>query len=423
VRYEKGRKTMIWLIFWTISGILALSVMIWVVAAFWRTAEVEADAKSYEVNVYKAQLAEVDRDLTRGIVTEDQAETVRLEISRRLLAADASERAQSGTKALDAPETVTKAATFLGGAAVVAGALGLYATIGAPGYGDMPHAERLRIAGQLRAERPSQEVAQSQASQTVIKPSVDQLPKGYLELVETLRATIAERPDDARGQSLLANAEARLGNYTAAYTAQLNVTRAQLDKATAEDWALVGEFMVLAAGGYVSPEAEDAFAQAMQKDPTQPQSRFYIGRMFAQTGRPDRAFQLWRQLLDASSPVDPWVVPIRAEIEDLADRAGIRYQLPPYAAGPSAEAITAARDMSAEDRTKMIGGMVSTLNTRLATEGGTPADWARLINAYSVLDEMDAATAIWQNAQESFADAPEALAIIKRAADASGISQ
>jgi len=221
----------------------------------------------------------------------------------------------------------------------------------------------------------------------------------------------------------LANAEARLGNYTAAYTAQQNVIRAQGNDATAEDWALAGEFMVLAAGGYVSPEAENAFAQALQKDANQPQSRFYIGRMFAQTGRPDRAFQLWRQLLDASSPVDPWVVPIRAEIEDLADRAGIRYQLPPDAAGPSAEAIAAARDMTDEDRTAMIRSMVSTLNTRLATEGGTPADWARLINAYGVLGEIDAATTIWQNAQESFADAPEALAIIKRAADASGIPQ
>ena len=413
---------MIWLIFWTISGILALSAMIWIVAAFWRTADADADSKSYDVDVYKAQLAEVDRDLARGIVTEDQADAVRLEISRRLLAADASAQAQNAT-APDAPAPVTKAAAVLGGAAVIAGALGLYATIGAPGYGDLPHAERLRIAEQLRGERPSQEMAQSQASQTLRKPTSEQLPEGYLELVETLRTTVAERPDDARGQSLLANAEARLGNYTAAYTAQQNVIRAQGSDATAEDWALAGEFMVLAAGGYVSPEAENAFAQALQKDPNQPQSRFYIGRMFAQTGRPDRAFQLWRQLLDASSPVDPWVVPIRAEIEDLADRAGIRYQLPPDAAGPSAEAIAAARDMTDEDRTAMIRGMVSTLNTRLATEGGTPADWARLINAYGVLGEIDAATAIWQNAQESFADAPEALAIIKRAADASGIPQ
>lgn len=413
---------MIWHIFWIISGILALSVMIWIVAAFWRTTDADADSKSYDIDVYKAQLAEVDRDLARGIVNEDQADAVRLEISRRLLTADASEQSQSGT-APEAPAPVTKAAAVLGGAAVVAGALGLYATIGAPGYGDLPHAERLRIAEQLRAERPSQEMAQSQASRTLSKPTAEQLPEGYLELVETLRTTVAERPDDARGQSLLANAEARLGNYTAAYTAQQNVIGAQGDDATAEDWALAGEFMVLAAGGYVSPEAENAFAQALQKDANQPQSRFYIGRMFAQTGRPDRAFQLWRQLLDASSPVDPWVVPIRAEIENLADSAGIRYQLPPDATGPSAEAIAAARDMTAQDRTAMIRGMVSTLNTRLAIEGGTPADWARLINAYGVLGEIDAATAIWQNAQESFADAPKALAIIKRAADASGIPQ
>ena len=49
--------------------------------------EVESD-----IAVYKDQLAEIDRDLTRGVLSESDAEQVRLEVSRRLLEADKRER-------------------------------------------------------------------------------------------------------------------------------------------------------------------------------------------------------------------------------------------------------------------------------------------------------------------------------------------
>jgi cytochrome c-type biogenesis protein CcmH len=64
----------------------------------------------------------------------------------------------------------------------------------------------------------------------------------------------------------------------------------------------------------------------------------------------------------------------------------------------------------------MIEGMVGGLAERLATEGGPPQDWARLINAQIVLGRTEDAQAIYEEARQVFADVPEALALIEEAA-------
>ena len=69
----------------------------------------------------------------------------------------------------------------------------------------------------------------------------------------------------------------------------------------------------------------------------------------------------------------------------------------------------------------MIRGMVGQLNDRLATEGGPPGDWARLISSYGVLGETDAARAIWTEAQTLFADQDAAIALLRDAAAAAGV--
>ncbi|PMX83578.1 c-type cytochrome biogenesis protein CcmI, partial [Pseudomonas sp. GW460-C3] len=51
------------------------------------------DNQGSEVAVYKDQLAEIERDLAAGLIAAPEAEAARIEISRRLLAADSSESA------------------------------------------------------------------------------------------------------------------------------------------------------------------------------------------------------------------------------------------------------------------------------------------------------------------------------------------
>lgn len=406
-------------VFWIISGVLTCVVAGILVAALVVARRRAAPAAAFDLQVYRDQLREIDRDATRGTIAPEEAERLRAEVSRRILAADATARSTPEAVANQSPMAALLSVAMI--AALGLGAFGIYWRLGAPGYGDMALQARIAAADAARANRPSQAEAEAQAP---AEPTAD-VPEEYLDLVTRLRAVSAERPDDLQGQRLLARSEAALGNYAAARAAQQQVLALLGDAATATDHADLADMMVLAAGGYVSPEAEAALENALRRDPGNGVARYYGGLMMAQTGRPDRAFRMWDQLLRESRPDAPWVPPIRAQIEEAALRAGVtNYQLPDLrpAPGPSSDDIAAAQDMTAEERAEMIQRMVARLSDRLATEGGPPEDWARLIGALGVLGDMDQARAVWQNAQEVFAGNTQALERINAAAQPLGLT-
>jgi len=61
------------------------------------------------------------------------------------------------------------------------------------------------------------------------------------------------------------------------------------DAATGEDDSALGEYLVFAAGGYVSPRAEQVLVQALQRAPEDQRARYVSGLALAQNGRPDVA--------------------------------------------------------------------------------------------------------------------------------------
>jgi cytochrome c-type biogenesis protein CcmH len=415
--------------FWIVSVAMALGV-----AALMALAMVRArrggtlDSGTADVQVYRDQLAEVDRDLARGVLSPDEAEQVRIEISRRLLEAD--RKMAAGEDEARAPSRATSAVALVVGAVVVGGAVALYWRIGAPGYPDLPLAARIEAADAARANRPTQAAAEAEMAARV--PSVTNADPRHLQLVEQLREALAERPDDLTGYTLLARNEAALGNFAAARAAQERVIDLKGDSATASDYSDLADLMILAAGGFVSPEAEQVLVQALRRDPQNGTALYYSGLLYAQTGRPDRAFAVWRPLMEGSPPDAPWYLPIRAQIEDLASRAGVNYTPPPPPMragtgdglrGPTAEDIEAAGDMTAEDRQAMIENMVAGLSDRLATEGGTAEEWARLITALGVLGRTDEARAIADEATTAFAAEPDSLPLIEAARQRAGIAE
>ncbi|MCH2075495.1 MAG: c-type cytochrome biogenesis protein CcmI [Rhodobacteraceae bacterium] len=396
--------------FWIIAIGLAAAVVL-VLARASMDAEAPEDGARKDVEIYKAQLAEVERDVARGVVNESEAKTLRTEIARRLLAADAA--AHTGTAAT---RKTPIWATLIAGAAAVGLAVGVYMTVGAPGYGDMPLAARLDALANRAEERPSQAVAQRAFQATMERPAPD---ARHLSLVEELRAAIAERPDDLRGLALLARNEALLGNFDAAISAQESIL-AKKPALDASDHRNLAELMIVATGDYVSPEAEAQLLEALQKAPSDGASLYYLGLMHDQAGRPDRAFALWRPLLEESPTGSPWVPLIADQIPRVAEQAGIRYVLP-EGRGPSAADIAAAQEMAPEDRAEMIAGMVEGLADRLATQGGPPEHWARLIAAQSVLGNNEEAQAILAEARQVFADRAEALTLFARVAASQGL--
>lgn len=406
--------------FWILAAALTAITALAILSPLRRGRGGAAPAAAYDLRVYRDQLAEVERDLDRGVIGPDDAQRLRAEIGRKVL--DADRRA-----ALSAPATRGGRALWpaVALAAMLAGAVALYLREGVPGAPDMPLAERFAAADAAYRDRPTQAEAEA-AAPVRPAPDLSQADPEYLAMIDQLRDAVGRNPDDQQGLALLASNEMRLGNLAAARAAQQRLVDLRGDQADAVQLMQLATLMVDAAGGVVTPEAEAVLRRALTLDPTQPQARYLQGVLLIQNGRPDRAFPLWRGLLDEGPEGAPWIAPIRAAIQDLAWLAGddeYRAPAPPAAdlPGPDADALAAAEDLSPEDRARMIQDMVDRLQQRLATQGGSPEEWARLIAALAMLDQRDQATAILTEARQRFGSAPDALAPIERAATEAGL--
>ena len=400
--------------FWTAAFAITVAVF-WLISKAMRSGPAVAEGNP-SLRVYRDQLAEVDRDMARGVLSAEEAARIRIEVSRRVLDADRNHQGAGNTQARPAP-----VAALAIGAALLAAVAGYY-WLGAPGYPDLPLKTRLAQAEAAYNTRPDQ----AKAEATAPAPVPGAVDPEFTDLMEKLRTAIAARPDDLAGLALLARNEASLGNYVAARTAQQHLVDLKGADASAQDHETLAQLMIAAAAGQVSPQAEAELIKALQLDPGLGLARYYSGLMFVQTGRPDRTFALWQPLLDQGPEGAPWIAPIRAQIADIAAMAGIKYTLPdaigPDPIGPDAAAIAAADGMAPADRQAMIEGMVAQLQDRLTTDGGPVSDWVKLINSVMVLGDVDRARAALLAANAAFADSPTDLATIAAAAATAGLA-
>jgi cytochrome c-type biogenesis protein CcmH len=398
-------------IFWAAVTALTAGVA-YIMTQALRRAPVSADDSA--LKVYRDQLAEVDRDLARGTLPATEADRLKTEVSRRLLDADRAQKSEKpiGGKGSALPAYALIALTSL---AALAG----YNWLGAPDYGDLPLSTRLANADAAYQNRPSQAQSESTAPKSApVTPDA-----AFADLMDKLRAAVTANPDDQQGLTLLAENEAKLGNYIASRTAYEHLVTLKADKATSNDHAGLAQTMIFAAGGTVSPEAEKHLIRALELDPTNHTARYFSGLMFAEIGRPDRAFGLWEPLLREDPPDAPWITPIRSLLQQTADAAGIKYQLPTDTTkGPTAEDITAAQDLAPEDRQAMINSMVDQLESRLTTTGGPVEDWVKLITSLGVLGDKTRAKTAYENAIAALQSDDAALGKIEEAASKAGVT-
>ncbi|WP_375172625.1 c-type cytochrome biogenesis protein CcmI [Pseudooceanicola sp.] len=402
---------------WIIPAAMSLAVAAVIGLAVLRARDTGSDGEDAEqdLGIYRRQMDEVERDQARGVIPGEEAERLRAEIARRLIEADSRSDAAATTHE---PARMRPALVAVILVVLIALPLTVYANLGAPGYPDMGLRDRLSAAQERLENRPAQAEAEAAVPAGAMAPQ-DTPPADFEVLIKRLREAVAERPDDLQGQELLARNEAALGNFRAGYEAQEKVLSIKGDAATADDYMAYADMLILAAGGYVSPQAEVALRAALARDPHHAPTLYYMGLMMRQNGRPDLAFRTWDRLLRNGPEDAPWIPPIRAQIDEVAALAGVRYEQPQPSetlAGPTAEDMANAGDLSDEDRQEMIQGMVSRLSDRLATQGGSAAEWARLIRAFGVLGDIPRARAVAAEARQVFAEAPQALAEIEAAA-------
>src|SRR5262249_54906322 len=222
---------MIWLLIALMTGVAVLAVL-WPLSRRGRDLRQASD-----VAVYKDQLEEIERDQSFGLIAPAEADAARVEVSRRLLAADSAARGHKA--AADSPPTRRRAAAAGALGLGPAGALAVYLALGSP---DLP--------GQPRAAR----VAQAQGGNQSVEA-----------MFARVEQHLAEHPDDGRGWEVVAPIYMRLGRYDDAVKARRNAVR--LLGATAERWSDLGEALVAQGNGVVTDSAKQAFDSALKIDP------------------------------------------------------------------------------------------------------------------------------------------------------------
>ncbi len=386
-------------IFWGAAALVALVVAALIARPLLSRRAAAQPRAAHDAQVFRDQLRELDKEIARGVVAPEEAEATKLEISRRLLAADEEARRMAGDRA--APAGLSRALAALLALAAPVAALWLYADLGAPGAADQP------LAARGETGRPSQADAEKMMAGQELAPPAGEDAAEFARLVEQLEARLAEAPEDPQGLFLYARSLMNLGRFAEAWPVFDKVIALRGRQADADLYAGKAEGMILAAGGYISPEAEAALLQVLKREPTNPSARYYLGQLHAQDGNPELAGQIWSALVEESPPDAPWVAPIREAMARLG--AGGGAPLP----GPTAEDMAAASDMPPEDRQAMVADMVNRLASRLESDGGSVDEWKRLIRSYSVLGRQREAQDALTRAREAFAGDPAALAALE----------
>lgn len=121
------------------------------------------------------------------------------------------------------------------------------------------------------------------------------------EDVATLRKNMGERFSEAGQWLVLSDAFNRQGKHEDAANV-LRVGLRQYPK-DANLWLGLGNALIVHGNGVMSPAAEFAFRKAIDLAPEQPAPAYFFGLALAQSGQPQQAEKIWRELL-ARAPAD-----------------------------------------------------------------------------------------------------------------------
>lgn len=342
---------MIWLIF----GLLAILAVVFATWPLWRRGGVAAGRR--RIDVYRAQLREIELEATGGLLAPGAAAAARLEVERRLLRAaqHADDRSEKNVSGLVLIATALVA---------VAGAAALYGRLGAPALDGQPY------------QPPGYEGLSSDDG----GPTLNQL-------VDHLLVHLAENPDAGQGWEHLRRAAPLLGRETD-WARALTVAIA----ARPEDLTLrihYVESLLVMGRGQMTPAARLALAQAMALDADAPPLRYYQALALLQDGKAGQAEAIWRGLLAEARGDPDWMRQLERQIAEAARQQGRM---------PDAGAAQAILDLPPEEQAAQIRAMVDGLAARLETEPENGAGWLRLARAYRVLGEAEKSDAAYGRA-------------------------
>lgn len=329
------------MIFWIILAVLTLALVAWIAWPLLRPGIGDMARAEYDAAVYYDQLQELERDHTRGLIDDTQAEAARGEIERRLLAAGRA----AGLSGKPGVRRHLVLAALLAVIVPVA-SVPLYLDLGTPGLPNLPYATR---------EAPPE------ATNGVVAAARSRL--------QDAEARTVANPDDAQPWFDLGRLRLVAGDIDGA---EIALARArELDPTRPEIASAHGEALAGISDGLVTPAARQAFEAALTGNANDPRARYFLALADYQAGYEQDALEAWSSLAGDAPADAPWLPTVRARVADTARELGHNpadwlprtdpAAAPPGGRGPTEADIAAAQDLSDEERQAMIRGMVDNL--------------------------------------------------------------
>ena len=363
--------------FGLIATLLTIVAILAVLLPLARHKKAMLSPQTNDLEVYRDQLREVEADAARGMIDAQSAEQAKAEIGRRILLA---QKAAGGDDTAAAGTAFTRWASMLAILSVPAVAVTVYLLYGSPEVPSMPLAQRMSDKANANS---------------------------VADLVARAEAHLAQNPNDVRGWDVLAPIYLRLGRASDSVNAFRSAIR--LGGENSNRLLGLGVALIGVSGGTITADAESYLNKAASLDANDIRPQIYLAQAQLQDGRPEAAIARLQGMLDRAPADVAWRAEIQQSIADIRQRqsgtAASTTNAPADAApiaganGPSQQEMEAAASMNEADRRAMIEGMVARLDEKLRDNGGTVDDWKRLLRAYMVIDNKQAAMDALQRAR------------------------
>ena len=292
---------MIWLVA-ALLGIAAGAAILWrLYPRGGSEAAPVAGAAEHDLEVYRDQLRELDRDLARGTIEAAEAEAARNEIRRRALAAETRGEAESSGTA----QTLSRPTVLLLAAAVPALSLALYAVLGRPELAD-----RSVLTVQERPRGPSAEDVRAAERMT---------PEERQEMIRGMVAGLAERleenPADLAGWLRLGRALSVLGELDKSADAYGRAVALAPDNVRVLTLYTMAVLRLRNPDDPVDPQLLQLFERLHVLEPRHPLALYYLGRHAFDLGREAEGRNYWRKLLPLVADRPDFAARIRQRLE------------------------------------------------------------------------------------------------------------
>ncbi len=375
------------MLLWIGFAILAAAVAGALAAPFRAASAARLTAREADSAVYRDQLAEIEADCERGLLGEQDAESARAEVARRLL--QSADRQDAGLPSSETTSRVSQGVLTGVVAAVPVLSAALYLVFGSPS-----------LPGQPLAARGA--------------ASLKSAPIG--ELITKVEQQLRRRPEDGRGWDVIAPVYLRMGRNADAAHAYRQAIRLQGESVH----RLMGfaQATLAAADGIVSDEVERAAKRILELQPGLAEPRAWLALRKEQDGDVQGAITGYRALLEDAPQDAPWRKAVEERLAGLEGRppsanlGSNSGAAQPEASGPTPESAAAVKALPPDQQAQFIEGMVGRLAARLKSNGKDLDGWQKLIRAYQVMGRTDDARVALTEARSNFKDDNDALEVL-----------